>query len=73
MWYFLHFLQMEERNFLLKCFQPVYKGNQWALYQLAESPEIWSSPIGDVQGEGTNGSGYAPPPEGHPTVGPGGA
>ena len=71
--YVLHFLQMEERNFLLTCFQHVSKGEFYGLYELAQKPEIWSSPISDVQGEGTNGSGYAPPPERHPTVGPGGA
>ena len=51
----------------------MYEGYFYGLHQLARSPEIWSSPISDVQGEGTNGSGYAPPPEGHPTVGPGSA
>ena len=72
-WYVLHFLQMEGRNFLLKCFQALYHPGVDGLHQLAQRPEIWSSPISDVQGEGTNGSGYAPPPEGHTTVGPGGA
>ena len=66
--YVLYFLQMEERNFLLKCFQHVSEGYSFALYRLAQRPEIWSSPMSDIQGEGTNGSGYAPAPEGHPML-----
>jgi hypothetical protein len=43
------------------------------LAQLYQRREIWSSPISDVQEEGTSSSSYAPAPEGHATVGPGGA
>ena len=80
--YVLHLLQMEERNSLLKCFQ------DWAQYthvslnplpsldilrKLSKRREIWSSPISDVQEEGNSSSSYTPVPEGHATVGPGGA
>ena len=80
--YVLHFLQMEKRNSLLKCFQHRGVFNDAllyqmpslnVLYQLYQRREIWSSPISDVQEEGTNSSSYAPAPECHATVGPGGA
>ena len=51
----------------------MYEGYFYGLHQLARCPEIWSSPISDVQEERINGSGYAPAPEVHATVGPGGA
>ena len=80
--YVLHPLQMEERNSLLKYFQDTYwlDGHVMVpldslnlLRELSQRREIWSSPIIDVQVEGTNSSNYASVPEGHATVGPGGA
>ena len=41
--------------------------------QVYQRREIWSSAISDVQEEGTSSSSYAPVPEGHATVGLGGA
>ena len=73
---------MEERNSVLKCFQelgglvspspdplPLFD----ILFQLSQRGEIWSLPIRGVQEEGTSSSSYVPVPEGHATVGPGGA
>ena len=75
---------MEERKALLKCFQDMHEARNAVLnempsvnilYQLSRRPEIWSSPISDVQEEGNSSSSYAPVPvpEAHATVGPGGA
>ena len=69
-------------NSLLKCFQDM---DGWTkislnnmtsldnLWHLSQYREIWSSPTIDTQEEGTSSSSYAPSPEGHATVGPGGA
>ena len=68
---FLRFLSMEERNSLLKCFQGGDKIEcVWILGELAEHPEIWGSPISDVQQEGTSSSSDAL--AGRATVRPGG-
>ena len=70
-----------EEKLLLKCCQDMGGFNDALLYQmpslnilyqLYQRREIWSSRISDIQEEGINSSSYAPAPEGHATVGPGG-
>ena len=80
--YVLHLLEMEERNSSLKYFQDMRASNDALLYQLPSLiilyqlfylRGIWSSPISDVQGDGTSSSSYVTVPEGSTIVGPGGA
>ena len=68
--YFRRLLPMEERNCLLKCFQ-FWDPPSFTLRELARHPEIWSSPISDVQQEGSSSSSYVI--AGRATVRPGSA